>query len=178
MRAITHSTSRTAGQSKTGSLLTQSFGNVQGQPTSRISPGRLSKRSLRLMTAHLLLALCYVFHNLGRVSDRLPEEHTLILTQVELRGKLRLVAVVEPGRQTHGGGEQIDVGRDQARVDVVVRPLNIGIAKAGLLEPGRVGQLVDVRDVDEANRGLGASIAWPRPIARRRRSPATTGTSR
>ena len=47
----------------------------------------------------------YVFHNLGRVSDRLPEEHTLILMQVELRRKLRLVAVVEPSRQTLGRGE-------------------------------------------------------------------------
>ena len=65
----------------------------------------VTKRSLRHMAANLLLSLCYVSRNLGTVSDRLPEEHTLILTQVKLSKKLRLVAVVEPSRQTHGRSE-------------------------------------------------------------------------
>jgi len=93
------------------------------------------------------------------VSDGLSEKHALIVAQVQLRSKPRPVAVVEPRRQADGGRKEIHVGRNQARVDEVVGPLDVGIAKPRFLVSGRVGQLVDVRYVDEANRSLGAAAA-------------------
>ena len=65
----------------------------------------VTKRSLRHMAANLLLSPYSPLNNLGRVADRLSEEYSLILSQVELCGKLHLVAVVEPSRQTRRRGE-------------------------------------------------------------------------
>ena len=96
-----------------------------------------------------------------RVSHRLCEEDALLSGQLQFRGEFGPVTVMKPSRETDGSGEYIDVGGDEASVHVVVRALDIGIAKARLLVPRRVGKLVGVDDVNEPNGCIGTGAPLP-----------------
>jgi len=114
----------------------------------------------------------------ARVPHGLREEHALLGAQMELAGERGPVAVVEPGGEALRGGEEVDIARDEAGVDEVVRPLDLGILEARLLEAGRVRDPVDVGDIDELDQGRGVDAPLAGVRARERRSPAATGTTR
>src|SRR5450759_692792 len=73
---------------------------------------------------------------LAGVADGLPEDRPQIGAQPDRLLERFLVAVVEPGAQTHRSRRQIHVLRDEAGVDEVIGVVHIRIAEAGDPEPG------------------------------------------
>ena len=66
-----------------------------------------------------------------RLAYGLSEKHSLFGPQLELLGCVLLVAIVEPGRQTLRGGEQINVRSGETRGDKIVGFLDLRIRDAG-----------------------------------------------
>ena len=64
------------------------------------------------------------------IPDGLSEKRPLVRLQAELFRHRRLVAVVEPRHQSQGSSSQINVLRDQASVDKVIRFLNFRAIQA------------------------------------------------
>ena len=66
------------------------------------------------------------------MAHRLGEQHALFRSQLELLGSADLIAIVEPGRQSLRGREQVNVRSDEARAHVIVRLLDLRIVDMGV----------------------------------------------
>ena len=69
------------------------------------------------------------------------------------------VAVMEPGGEPLGGGEEVDIAGDEAGIDVIIGFLHFGVLQPRFLEAGGVDEAVDVGDVDQLHRRVGGALA-------------------